>query len=261
MRISEELRAPQLVRISGVNRIGEAGAETEIEVLLSLNQSRTTAIRDWQLEVAVSYADGSTWRRLSHGVKQPENRLVCRVPTRSERDEELIGYEAKMVIGFKTISSVIIHKEFSIPRHFEGERENSSKKERIVILDARPVLDDTTDPGAMRGIDVRWVAEAPAQAVINRFDLEVKATHADGTIRRVCKTVSGAQRQARLAMASTGLEITSIRAGLGATFTWLGSATTAKVGSFRPDGISQHESSKDRRARETRETVTIHPAH
>jgi len=68
--------------------------------------------------------------------------------------------------------------------------------------------------------------------VINRFDLELKATPADGTIRRVCKTVSGAQRQARLSLVSPGSEITSIKAGLGATFTWSGSATAAKVGSF-----------------------------
>jgi len=63
-------------------------------------------------------------------------------------------------------------------------------------------------------------------------DLEVKATRADGTVGRVCKSVSGAKRQARLTVAPSGSEITSIKAGLAATFTWFGSTMVAKAGTF-----------------------------
>jgi hypothetical protein len=236
MCTTQKRRQAPLVQISGVKLLGEVGAETEVEIRLSLNPSRTTAIRDWRLEFAVSYADGATYQVKSGESRLPPEKLICLVPTRSDRGggAALIGYEAKLAVSFNTISSIILHKDFAMPRPLDGAREHSgaTRKGRIAILDACPVQDGASDPGAMRGIDVRWVADAPARAVINRFDLELKATHADGTIRRICKTVSGAQRQARLALASAGSEITSIKAGLGATFTWFGSATAAKVGSF-----------------------------
>jgi hypothetical protein len=225
-----------LVQIIRVMLLGEVGAKTEVEIGLALNPSRTTAIRGWRLEFAVHYADGSIHQVSSGESRQPSERLVYLVPTRSERDGEaaLIGYEAKMVVSFTSISSIILRKEFAMPRPLDGMRERpaASANGKLAILDARPVHDGASGSGAMRGFDIRWVADAPAQAVINRFDLELKATHADGTVRRVCKTVSGVQRQARLSLASPDSEITSIKAGLGATFTWFGSATAAKFGSF-----------------------------
>jgi len=236
MCATEKDRGTQLVRISGVKSFGEIGAETEIEVKLALGQSRTTAIHDWRLEFAVNYSDGATCRRSSHGSRRLPDRLLYRVPTRAGQDGEaaLIGYEANLVVSFTTISSIIIHKEFAIPRPLNIARERPApvKKERIAILDASPAQDGDSGSGEMRGVDVRWVADPPAQAVINRFDLELKATHPDGSVRRICKSVSGAQRQARLALAPSGSEITSIKAGLGATFTWFGSATASRVGSF-----------------------------
>jgi hypothetical protein len=56
--------------------------------------------------------------------------------------------------------------------------------------------------------------------------------NSDGTVGRVCKSVSGAQRQARLTLAPSGSEITSIKAGLGATFTWFGPTAAAEAGTF-----------------------------
>jgi hypothetical protein len=236
MCATEKARGTQLVRISGVKSLGEIGAETEIEVTPALSQSRTTAIRNWRLEFAVNYSDGATCHRSSNGSRQLPDRLLYRVPTRSGQDAEagLIGYEVNLVVSFTTISSIIIHKEFAIPRlpNVERERPAPVKKERIAILDARPVQDDASDQGASRTIDVRWMADAPDHAVINRFHLEVKVTRADGTAGRVCKSVSGAQRQARLTLDPSGSEVTSIKAGLGATFTWFGSTTAAKAGSF-----------------------------
>jgi hypothetical protein len=236
MCATQNARGTQLVRISGVKPLGKIGAETEIEVTLALNQSRTTAIRDWRLEFAVNYANGATCRRSSRDSRKLPDRLLYRVPTRSGRDGEaaLISYEAHLVVSFTTISSIIIHKDFAIPRPLNGVSEHPApiKKDRIAILDARPVQDGDSGPGETRGVEVRWVADAPAQAVINRFDLELKATYVDGSVRRICKTVSGAQRQARLSLAPSGSEIISIKAGLGATFTWFGSTTASKVGGF-----------------------------
>jgi hypothetical protein len=222
-----------LVEISGVKPIGEVGAETEIEVMIALNPSRTTAIRDWRLELEVIYADGSVRQFSSRDSGRLAEKLVCRVPTRSG-EAALINYRAKMMVRFTTVSSVIIHKEFAMPRPRMVLREHPSQinKERIAILDACPIPDDASNSGSMEGIDIRWAAEAPAQAVINRFDLELKATRADGSVKRVCKTVSGVQRQARLPLASHVSEITSIRTGLGATFTWFGSTTAEKSGTF-----------------------------
>ena len=225
-----------LVEISGVKPIGEVGAETEIEVMMALNPSRTTAIRDWRLELEVIYSDGSVCQFSSWDSGRLAEKLVCRVPTRSGEDGEaaLINYRAKMMVRFTTVSSVIIHKEFAMPRPRMVLREHPSQinKGRIAILDACPIPDDASNSGSMEGIDIRWAAKAPAQAVINRFDLELKATRADGSVKRVCKTVSGVQRQARLPLASPVSEITSIRTGLGATFTWFGSTTAEKSGTF-----------------------------
>jgi len=236
MCMIQKAHGTSLIHIRGVRLLGEVGAKTEVEIRLALNPSRTTAIRDWRLEFSVHYADGSIHQVSSVESRRPSERLVYLVPTRSERDGEaaLVGYEAKMVVNFTTISSIILRKEFAMPRPLDGAREHpaSSANGKLAILDARPVQDGVSGSGVMRGFDIRWVADAPAQAVINRFVIELKATHADGTIRRVCKTVSGAQRQARLSLASPDSEITSIKAGLGATFTWFGSATAAKVGSF-----------------------------
>jgi len=71
-------------------------------------------------------------------------------------------------------------------------------------------------------------------------DLEVKATRADGTVGRVCKSVSGAQRQARLTAAPSGSEITSIKAGLAATFTRFGSTTAAEPRKHRLEKLCRY---------------------
>jgi hypothetical protein len=238
MCATEKARGTQLVWIRGVKPLGKIGAETEIEVKPALNASRTTAIRGWRLELIVNYSDGATCHFSSQDSGRLPDRVICLVPTRSARDGDaaLIGYEAELAVRFTTISSIIIRKEFAVamPRPLDGARERPApmKKERIAILDACPVLDDASSQGAPRAIDVRWMADAPDHAVINRFHLELKATRADGTVGRVSKSVSGAQRQARLTLAPSGSEITSIKAGLGATFTWFGSTTVAKAGTF-----------------------------
>jgi hypothetical protein len=123
---AEKARGIQLVRISGVKPLGKIGEETDIEVTLALSQSRTTAIRDWRLELAVNYADGAICRRSSRGSRQLPDRLLYCVPTRSGRDGEgaLIGYEAHLVVSFTIISSIIIHREFAIPRPVDGAREH-----------------------------------------------------------------------------------------------------------------------------------------
>jgi hypothetical protein len=233
--IQKKSAGAPLVKISDLRLIDEIGSETEIEIMLALNQSRTTSIRDWRMEIEVNYADDSTYQAsLWDSIRLPE-RLVCLVPTRSERDDEAVmtSYQARLEVRFTTISSIILHKEFAIPRPSKESRGSISamKKGRIAILDACPIQDGDSGKEV---IDVWWDADAPSQAVISRFDLELKATHANGAVRRACKSVSGAQRQARLTIAASGSEITSIKTGLGATFTWFGSISVAKVGSFHP---------------------------
>ncbi len=233
--VTQKAAALPLVEIIGARLLGETGTETGIEVMLSLNATQTTTIRDWSLEMTASYADGTTHQVSSWDSRRLQNRLVCLVPTRSERGDEasLSSYQAKLAVNFTTVSSIILRKEFAMPRPLDGAREHPAalikERPRFAILDARPVEDGT--PGR-EAIDVRWVANAPEPAVINRFDVELKVKHTDGTIRRVCKSVSGVQHQVRLTIASPGADVASIKVGLGATFTWFGSISVTKAGTL-----------------------------
>jgi len=223
-----DLQITQVSRLAAVNP--SADADIEIRWTAKVPQLMTIGAFDVLLEVR--YSDGSHGTARSESLKSTTRSAILQVAAHSKTNSaaRLKEFHASIKAHFKVASTLTVTHQVT-PTSSGSARAgaSSANQPEIFVTDARLAQGCAANHEC---VDVRWKATAPRAIALEGFTVSVDALSKNGAHRTDQKTASAADRQARLAVDSTGSEIASIKITLIAGFSSLDSRTVIRDGVF-----------------------------
>lgn len=233
-RQSSATPTPLDLQITQVSRLAaiKPSADADIEIRWTAKVPQLTTIGGFDVLLEVRYSDGSRGAARNETLKATARSAILSVAAHSKSNSAagLKEFHASIKAHFKVASTLTITQQVT-PASGGSARTGSSSANQpeVFVTDARLAQGCAANQEC---VDVRWRAVAPRAIAIEGFTVLVDALSKNGAHRTGQKAASAADRQARLALESTGSEITLINVTLIAGFSSLDSRTVIRDGVF-----------------------------
>lgn len=229
--------APPDLQITLVKSLSSASpsATTDVEIRWIAQVPRMTSIEGFDVSLEARYSDGSRNTARSEQLKASARSAILQLATHPKPASSAILRDFKVTVKakFKIASSLTVVQQVTAAQgnSLRSTAGSSGASQPEVFITAAKLATENCSAG-QQCVDVKWTAVAPRNITINAFTVNVDALRKDGTRNSDSKTVSGANRQARLSAGSTGSEVSSIKVSLLTSFSSLDFKTVVKEGTL-----------------------------